>query len=354
MDQRWRYLLPAPVRRFPADLVLTVVVSITTVFAVLLPVIQETPIRRVLALPFLLFFPGYALLALLFPEDGDGPVHHDVGSREKTEDREHESEQSSFIPDHDRGIDWVERLALSFGLSIAVIPLLALGITFTPFGLNLIPILFTIAGFTVVCAAGAAYRRWELSPEKRFRVPYRDWLSHAHKTVFNPENRLDALLNIALALSIVIAVVTLVGAMLFPPDGEQYSEFTLLTENDDGDLVAADYPETMALNDSAELIVGIENQEQETVEYTVVIELQRVEPGVNETTILERDEIDRFETTLEYEESWQRTHGFEPTMTGEDLRLQYLLFRDGPPANPTVENSYRDLHIWLDVVDEDG
>jgi len=34
-------------------------------------------------------------------------------------------------------------------------------------------------------------------------------------------------------------------------------------------------------------------------------------------------------------------------MTGTRLRLQFLLYTDEAPANPRVENSYRDLHLWV-------
>jgi len=55
------------------------------------------------------------------------------------------------------------------------------------------------------------------------------------------------------------------------------TEFYLLTENESGDLVAAGYPTNMTRGESGSLVVGIGNQGHESVEYTVVVELQRVE-----------------------------------------------------------------------------
>lgn len=62
------------------------------------PVLNETPIRVLLALPLVLFIPGYSLIAALFPTDED--------------------------------LDLIERIALSFGLSIAVVPLIGLGLNY--------------------------------------------------------------------------------------------------------------------------------------------------------------------------------------------------------------------------------
>jgi uncharacterized membrane protein len=72
---------------------------------VLIPPLNEiSPVRIILGLPLVLFLPGYALIAALFPRKDD--------------------------------LDGIERIALSFGLSIAISPLLGLGLNYTPFGLR--------------------------------------------------------------------------------------------------------------------------------------------------------------------------------------------------------------------------
>ena len=146
-----------------------------------------------------------------------------------------------------------------------------------------------------------------------------------------------------------LAVGSVGYAVAVPPQGEQFSEFYLLTENEDGELVADGYPTEMQSGEAADLIVGIENNEHTTTEYGVVVQLQTVETEGNETVVLDRDEIDRFETTLEHNETHHERHTLRPTRTGEDLRVQYLLYVDGIPESPTRENSYRDLHLWIDV-----
>ncbi len=64
---------------------------------------------NLLAILLVLFMPGYVLVAALFP--------------------------GGILPEKPE-IDWIERIALSFGLSIAVIPLLGLLVNFTPWGME--------------------------------------------------------------------------------------------------------------------------------------------------------------------------------------------------------------------------
>jgi uncharacterized membrane protein len=87
-----------------------------------------------------LFLPGYALIAALFPRKND--------------------------------LDGIERLALSFGLSIAVVPLIGLGLNFTPFGIRLVPILVSLSVFTMAMLLIANLRRSQMSEEERFEVPF--------------------------------------------------------------------------------------------------------------------------------------------------------------------------------------
>jgi hypothetical protein len=84
--------------------------------------------RWVLGSIFVLFLPGYSLLQLLFPK---GPE-----------------------------LDSLERFALDIGISLAVVPLIGLMLNFTPWGIRLIPIVISLAGFTVIASMGAALRKY--------------------------------------------------------------------------------------------------------------------------------------------------------------------------------------------------
>jgi len=97
-------------------------------------------IRIILGLPLVPFLPGYALIAALFIRKDD--------------------------------LDGIERIALSFGLSIVITPLLGLALNYTPFGIRLTPILIVLSVFTVSLALGAYVRRSMILEEDRFVVAF--------------------------------------------------------------------------------------------------------------------------------------------------------------------------------------
>ncbi|TKR25473.1 DUF1616 domain-containing protein [Natronomonas salsuginis] len=336
-DRSLRLLLPSQIRTLPADLAAVLILVLATNLAVLLPFVNRTPLRIAFGLPFLLFLPGYAFIAALFPEQGSAPGH-------SGEDTERAANLGG------RGIDGVERVALSMGLSIAIVPSVGLVLNFTPFGIRLVPVLVGVSAITVGFVALAAARRKALPEAERFRVPYEEWLEAGRAEIFEPETRLDGLLNVALACSIVLAVGVVGFAIMVPPDGESFTEFYLLGEDDDGELVIDNYPEEFVVGESQSVVVGIGNHENQPMDYTIVVQLQEVEISGNETTVVERRELDRFDSpSIADNETWQTEHDITPTMTGEDLRVQYLLYRDSVPGTPTVENAYRDNHLWVDV-----
>lgn len=197
--------------------------------AALLPFISDTPVRIVVGLVFVLCVPGYAFIAALFPEAGSGPTTDrtgDVSAQEAS------------------GIDGIERVALSFGLSIALVPLVGLVLNFTTWGIRLVPILVSLSGLTLALTAVAAVRRWTLPTNKRFRVPYRVWIQTGRDELFAPSSRTDAILNVLLVVSILLAFGSVGYAITVPNNGEQFNEFYLLTEGEDGKLVADGYQQS--------------------------------------------------------------------------------------------------------------
>jgi len=125
-------------KRLPRDLALVILLTLACIPSVLVPPLNETPVRVLLGLLLVLFLPGYSLIAALFPAKDD--------------------------------LDGIERIALSFGLSIAVVPLLGLALNYTPFGIRLVPVLVVLSMFTVSLAVVAGVRRLGLPEGERFVV----------------------------------------------------------------------------------------------------------------------------------------------------------------------------------------
>ncbi|WP_254546104.1 DUF1616 domain-containing protein [Halomarina pelagica] len=318
-----RLLVPRPVRELPADLAAVVALTLLADVAAVAPVVSETPIRVLLGLAFVLFVPGYAVVAALFPERGGEKA--DGG-----------------------GISGVERVALSIGTSVAVVPLLALVLNFTPFGIRLVPILVVLSVVTLAAAAVAARRRRRLPPDERLVVPYRRWWGAIGDGVLRADTRTDRVLNVVLVVSVLVAMSGVTYAFVTPNDSEQFSEFYLLTETRDGKLVADDYATNLTRGERGTVVVGLENHEHERTTYTVVVKLQRLEGGGNDTTVVGERRIDRFEVTLEHNGTARRNVTYAPREPGR-YRAVFLLYRGEPPQDPSIDNAYLETHLWLNV-----
>jgi len=320
--------------RLPVDLAAVVVLVGLAHLVVLAPVLRGSPVRVVLGLVFVLVLPGYAVVAALFPDGG--PSSERTGG----------ALESASAETVGGGIDGLERAALSLAVSIPVVSLVGLGLSLTPLGVGLSSVLPAVAVVTLGGTAVAAYRRRQLPPERRFRVPYRAWLRTGREAVFGPDSRRDLLVNAVLGVSILLAAGSVTFAVAAPTEGEAFTEFYLLTENETGDLVAGDYPTEFTTGESRPVVVGIENHEGQPVGYTVVVALQRVR---TDGTVLETRELDRFSVELDAGSTWHEERSVTPTTDGRRLRVAFLLYRGDLPANPSVNNAYRSTDLWVTV-----
>ncbi|MFC7254432.1 DUF1616 domain-containing protein [Haloplanus litoreus] len=317
-------------RTLPADLGIVVTLVVVVLLASVLPGVPDAVVRA-LAVSFV-FAPGYAFVAALFPharaDDGE-PVAGESTPR--------------------RGVDGVERAALSLGASVALAGIAGSATTLTPWVPRLTSTLVVVGVATLAVTVVGARRRDALPPEERFRLPYERWLAAVRAALFAPETRADVLLSALVILSVVLATSSLGYALAGPERGEAFSEFYLLTETEDGELVADGYPTDFVAGEPRSLVVGVGNHEHETVPYTVVIQIQRVRIANNSTHVVEAERVSRFSSTVPTTETWRRSHRVAPTMTGDGLRLAYLLYRGDPPQRPTSGNAYRSLHLWVNV-----
>lgn len=301
----------------PADLTAVVLVTMATVAAVGIPVINTTPIRVILATPFVLFIPGYALVAALFPEEN--------------------------------GISGMERLALAFGTSIAIVPILGLILNSTPFGIRLEPVLLFVSGVTLGLTYIATYRRLQLPADDRLVVPFRRWIQSVITVFSGHESRRDSVLTVVALVSVLLAVSSVGYAFAVPQQADAFTEFYIVTEQDDGELVADDYPTEFTVGESQPIIVGIGNREHQLTEYTLVVELQEVTVENDSTTVHESDELLRRQPTVATEETSHEEVEITPEMEGDRLRLTFMLFKNDAPAEPTIDNAYRETHLWINV-----
>jgi uncharacterized membrane protein len=117
-----------------------ILIAVVVATLLLFPLVAFTSggARIAFGLLFALFLPGYALISALFPK-------------------------------RDR-LGGIERLALSFGLSIAIVPLIGFILNFTPWGINLYPIVISVTLFILAASVVGWYRQRKLTPDQRFGV----------------------------------------------------------------------------------------------------------------------------------------------------------------------------------------
>jgi hypothetical protein len=121
-------------RNLPLYLSLTVSLGTLLVVYALPDDFPLVVFRWVLGSVFVLFIPGYVAVEALFPKG--------------------------------RELDGIERLALSVGLSLALVPLVGLLLNYTPWGIRLDPIMVSLTVLTVGLALVAFVRRFRLSVER--------------------------------------------------------------------------------------------------------------------------------------------------------------------------------------------
>ncbi len=272
------------------DLMITLGLSI---LMVPLAILTDGAPRVVLGLVFVLFLPGYALVAAWFPR----------------------TESPSIV----------ERLALSLGLSVAVVPLIGLVLNFT-WGVRPYPMLTALLIFIATMCCVALYRRWQITPEQRFDLPLEDLAVWARRSW-----RSDDRWGKALTLGLVVAVVGTLGMAAYgaanPKAGERFTEFYLLGSDGKADT----YPEWLLIGQRTDLIVGIANHEGRTVSYEVGVYINGENAGSVEPLVLGD------------EEAREEPVHFIPSSVGKEQKVEFRLYRD------SVGEPSETLSLWVDV-----
>ncbi|MGB9841316.1 MAG: DUF1616 domain-containing protein [Candidatus Bathyarchaeales archaeon] len=109
--------------------------SITTilVFAVPENAYPISYLRNIFGAIFVLWLPGYAFIKALFPA-------------------------STPLKTSSESLDRIERVALSLGMSLALVPIVGLILNYTPWGIRLAPVTLSLLALTAVFATAAVIR----------------------------------------------------------------------------------------------------------------------------------------------------------------------------------------------------
>jgi len=292
---------------------------LTLVLILSIVLIPYSVIRIILGLPFLLFFPGYVLVAALFVR------------REE--------------------MDGIERIALSAGMSVAVTALIGFGLNYTSWGIRLLPVLYSVAAFIVIMSVVAMVRQTRQNP------PFHWITEYTLPNIGWEGNRFNKTLTIILVASILITAGVLIYTVAHPRVGERFTEFYILGLSGK----ASNYPTEFTMNGSransvrygenqivlseyGKVKLGIVNDEQQNTTYSLKIQIdgQPVKIYFSDGTYVE--DVDSI--SLQKGDKWEEEIGFAPIHPGANQKVEFLLFKDGD------SEVYQSLHLWINVTRE--
>jgi uncharacterized membrane protein len=294
IDQAQHPLVPAQPKR--RNLPLRHVYDLLALFAaaLLAPVLLLLPfpwLRVPLGLALVLFAPGYALTAALFVRRAS--------------------------------LDGVARAGMSFGLSVAIIPVLALVLNATPWGLRPLPIALALTFWVLAFGSVAMVRRYHLAELDQAYLPPR----------VDPPRWWRALCRTARAryvlgaLALVGVVIAAALALRIPDPTKRLTEFYAT----DSQGLTSTYQRNVSAGSNVQIQLGITNHEGEPAHY-------RVEAREQDQVLSHAGPL-----LVEDGKSWNGSLRFALAQPGDNQQIDILLFRENQPT------PYRQLRLWINV-----
>ena len=288
-----------PISTF-TDLILVFGLALAALVVASVPAFSVTVARPIIGTIAVLFVPGYAFIAALFPQKvtlGNGV-----------------------------------RLGLSFGVSIVIVPLLEIGLNYTRWGVRLGPTLIILVVFTLGCIVVASVRRHQLPLEQRFAVNWLVWHQSDDRDAARLSGRkFDRMLSIALVIAIIGSVAVAGYALVMPKYNEHFTEFYLLGANGTLGNYTTDYKAGVP----SPVTVGIVNHEARDVTYKLV---------VSANNSIQRSTVYSQQVAIPDGQQWEKQINLVVNQPGDNVKLDFALYADPQTADP-----YRDTHIWVNV-----
>lgn len=239
----------------------------------------------------MLFAPGYALTAALFPRNPLGAL---------------------------------ARLTFSIGLSVALLPIIGLVLNVTPWGIRLYSTLIGVSVFTLFSSATAWYRRRHLPVEEKavmsFNVNLGQWAK------WKP---VDRLLSVVLVLAVLGATGVIVYNVLNPRSQEYFTEFYMLGITGK----AESYVRDVTVNKPVDVTMGVISHENAQNIYRIRI-------------TIDGEQVDEAgPIALAPGEKWESNIEFTSTKVGDNQKVEFYLYRNEETA-PYLDTP---LRLWVNV-----
>jgi uncharacterized membrane protein/endonuclease YncB( thermonuclease family) len=222
------------------------------------------------------------------------------------------------------GLDGLERIALGFGCSLAIVPLVALIIEYSPWRLELEPIVIGLLTVTVLGSAIAVTRRTLLSPEERYKIT-------VSVPALPPPNAWDGTTR-ALVVTAAVALVLFgwsgVAILAARFQDDPRTEFALFSSSGE----AAYYPRVLEAGAPFEIKLEITNREGEAADFQV-----RILAG--------QELLDTLDVHLADGATWAEVAAItSPSQVLGETALTFELYRVSPTAD---EQPYRELRLMV-------
>ena len=140
-----------------------------------------------------------------------------------------------------------------------------------------------------------------------------------------------SVVNRTLSSALIIAILGTIGTLVYviaaPQVDATFTEFYILGHEGK----AAGYDDELVTGEEAKVLVGIINQEQETVSYRVEVNIDGVKHNETDMVVIDQGK------------SWEREVGFVPVRVGDNQKVEFLLYKQGQ------SEAYQSLHLWVNV-----
>ena len=276
-----------------SDMVLVMMVMLLSILFTLVAPFNETSLRVIFALPILLFIPGYTLISAMFPRRSD--------------------------------LSGIERFTLGIGMSIVIFVFDGFAISVTPWLFRPMPLVMTLSALSIIFVLITAITRLRTPEEERFifnLFTVSSFFESIRDDTQEPSD-IEKALIIALVGSIIITSGMLAYAKITFEE-EEFTELYILGEGGK----AENYPTVLHILEPTSITVGVENYEHAPVNYTLEVRLGDYL-------------VDSHELSLEHDWVWINNVSILPKHIGKDMKLQFLLFKEG------TEEPYRSTHLWV-------
>ncbi len=231
--------------------------------------------------------------------------------------------QSAVFPKQD-DLDIYERIALTIGLSIAVIPPVALLLDTLPIGIQ--PGTIAVAQMFLIASLFALSwsRRMRLSSSQRYQIEFAFDLH----TWWAVQDRVNRVLYTMLATIVLVGVVAALAIIFIPGPATYFTEFYILGEEG----LAENFPRTVKAGEGVTVTIGVTNGEQEAATYHVEV--------INDGALV--GQLDPFH--LNTSETVEIPVSIIPIDVSHDSLLEFHLYRNGYSV------PYRSLRLWIEVI----